>query len=452
MTLELRPFQQEGVEFLSSRPRALLADEMGLGKTPQLLSAARGRTLVVAPAMILDAGVWDNERDRWRPDLDMTTVSYSSLVKRVDRKWTSHPKPEYAGAWDTVIADEAHYLKGRKTHWTRAFQKVARKSERVYLATGTPIPNWAHELFTLLQILHPDRTANGQELASYWRWVRRWFGVWKSPWGSMEIGDGLEACREARCDDRWACVHWQEFHDHNLGGVFLQRLRDNVLTDLPPLSEQTLPVKMHPKQRKAYNELKDDFIAWVDSGEVSVAWNRASLTVKLAKVCTGLEVEFEGVKGSGKLNALRELLENRSRPTLVVTHFRATARHAADIATRLNLTNRTITGSTSKTQRHAAVEDFQNGKVDVLVGTIETIGEGLTLTAADMVVFVERSWRPSKNDQALRRIHRIGQDRPVSAVYLVSEDSIDQRIVEVLASKTDQQMKALRPHDIAALL
>jgi SNF2 family DNA or RNA helicase len=89
------------------------------------------------------------------------------------------------------------------------------------------------------------------------------------------------------------------------------------------------------------------------------------------------------------------------------------------------------------------VTDFQAGKLDVLVGSLETISEGLTLTAADLVIYVEHSWKPSRNEQALRRIHRLGQTRPVTALDYVTPGTVDEGKRELLATKTDRQMRTL---------
>lgn len=448
-------FQDDGIEWLRQRPRALLGDEPGLGKSRQLLMAAEGRTLIVAPAMVLDGGVWEDEVARWRPDLDATLVPYSSITDREKTaKGGSRPlprlRPEYRGRWDTVILDESHYIKGRGTTWTEAVQKL--KTDRLHQATGTPIPNWAHELFIALRLLHPEEAKPGGEFGSYWRWVKKWFTTWQSRHNkhAVDIG-GLLRCNK-ECHSLPTCEHWVEFHRENLGDLFLQRLRDDVLPDLPPLTMQTYEVPMVPAQAKAYKELKKDFITWLESGREIVAWHKGAQTVKLAKAATGLDVLDPEVHASGKLEVLERLLLDRSVPTLVVAHFRPTVEAIERVAVRrcAKRTAVVMGGMTSGTRRQR-IKDFREGKVDVLVATIDTISEGLTLTQADTVIRVERSYRPSRNEQVIRRIHRIGQDRPVTAIDLVTKGTMDQKIIKLLDAKTDQQMKALRPQDLIPL-
>lgn len=99
-----------------------------------------------------------------------------------------------------------------------------------------------------------------------------------------------------------------------------------------------------------------------------------------------------------------------------------------------------------------AVGQGKEGKLDVLVGSLETVSEGLTLTQADMAIFVEKSYKPSRNEQAMRRVHRIGQTRPVSVLDYVTPKSVDANKRALLAEKTDQQMRALTAAQFTALL
>jgi len=425
-------FQQDGTDFLQETGRAILGDDPGLGKSRQALLAATGRTLIVAPAMILDTDTWHNEWQRWRPDLDCTFVSYTSLCARVDRKVEPKPKPEYAGPWDTVICDEAHYLKNRTTSWTRAVAKI--RTGRLYLLTGTPIPNWAHELFMLLQLVHPKDS----RYTSYWRWVGEWFTI-------NEVVVNRYGRTTKQIGGLRPGLTWQQFQEQNLEGVFLRRCRDDVLPELPPLTEQHIVVPMESEQARAYKQLREDFITWLDSGVEVVAWSTSAQVVQLLKCATSTATLAPGTgsHSSGKMRVLGELLSEPSEPVLVICHFRASAVEAVRVAESVGRRPVWLRAQASKLERARVVAQFQAGEIDVLVSTVELIKEGLTLTRADRVVFVEHSYRPSSNEQALRRVHRIGQVRPVSAVHLWSGDSLDVGMRELLRDKTDQQVRAL---------
>lgn len=439
-------FHDEGVAHLRRYGRAPLFDEPGLGKTRQLILAAEGRTLVMAPAMVLDGGVWDDEIALWRPDLNATQVSYSMSVERErtargGNRPTDRLRPELRGHWDTIIFDEAHYLKGRDTYWAKAAERLS--GDQVFLATGTPIPNWANELFMLLRQIFPEQARPGGRLGSYWRWAGQWFKTGPSRFSPMAVGDFLDDTPEG----------WARFHDENFEGRFLQRLRDDVLKDLPPLTEQWIKVPMRPEQKKVYDQLAKQFIAWVEStGFEITAWNKAALPIKLAKICTGLEVLDPSSRSSGKLDAMQELLANRAQPALVGAHFKDSARAAAVRAFDIGARVAVVDGDTSRPHRRAAVRDFQAGRLDVMCATLDVISEGLTLTRADMAIQIEHSWKPYKNIQFIRRIHRIGQTRPVTVVHLVTDRTVDIRIINRHRKKSAHQGKALRPREIASLV
>lgn len=436
MSAPLFDHQAEGIAFLKERPVAGLFDDPGLGKSRQALEAALEPILVVAPAMVLDSGTWDDEVAAWAPGAEVVQMAYSSLVERSKTanngsRPTTTLRPELRREWGTVILDESHYIKSRgkkEAYWTTALRKLW--TERLYQLTGTPIPNWAHEAFNSLQFMYPDEAGKGQRFGSYWRWVKEWFATHPGRFAPVEIG-GL---REDRS--------WDEFQAANWGDRMLRRLREDCL-DLPPLTIQEWRLPMVPKQRKAYLQMKRDFITWLDGAGEVTAWSQPAKLVKLAQLATGLEVVDPTSPGSNKLDALETLLTDRPRPTLVTGHFRATVRECARRARALGLEVGLVDGGVSRSRRGELVKAFKAGNLQVLCATLDTISEGMTLTAADLVIRVERSWRPSRNDQVVRRLHRIGQERPVHCVDLISRDTVDERVLKLLTAKTDQQMKAL---------
>jgi SNF2 family DNA or RNA helicase len=511
----LRPYQADGVEFLKRTPRAYLADDPGLGKSRQLIEASVGRTLILAPAMILDSGTWANEVNRWADDPSrFTYVPYTSLCHRettpgaylyeeikegparvrADESTPDQPDPvlfdaegrllpgfipvrnakgehkrgpsrskvipipreEYRQHWDTIICDEAQLLKGRKTTWVEALKILARDADRLYMASGTPISNYAPELFAPLQLLYPELCGNGRKLGSYWRWVGQWFNVTQSKHGSehaKDIGDLLHCYPECLQRPAWdPCEHYERFFRDNLGDRYIQRLRDDVLPDLPPLEMQTVLTPMTKRQAAEYRKMKKDSLAYDMDGNMMVAWSKGAAHVRLDKMATGLGLFTGTIEESGKLEQLRYDLTERSRPTLVVAHYQDTVSACAEVARQVGKRVEQIDGRTSKGDRKRFVDAFQAGELDVLVGSLETISEGLTLTAADMVIFVEQSWKPSRNQQALRRVHRLGQTRPVTALDYVCPKTVDEGKRELLATKTDRAMRTLKWGVVKALL
>lgn len=402
--------------------------------------------LVVAPAMVINSGTWDDEIARWTPDLDVTQVPYSSIAQRstngrVPRDQNGFPmtplKPEYRRRYGTVILDEVHYIKGRKTSWANAILEL--RALNIEQATGTPIPNWAHEAFMPLRSLYPDKARAGHEFGSYWRWANEWFQVNEKSYRKGQVSREVGDLRSDRT--------WEEFREANWGDRFLRRLREDVLKDLPPLTMQEWKVPMAGEQLKIYKRLKKDFVAWLDSGAEIAAWSEPGLLVKLAKLSTGIEVLDPKHTGNptGKIKALGEILWSRSRQTLVVAHYRDTVEACARASRDVGKRPAMIHGGVSMAERTAAIRAFQNGEVDTLCASIVMIAEGMTLHqgGADTVIRVERTATPSKNDQVIRRLHRIGQLRPVHCIDLVTPGSYDSKQNKMLARKTDQQMRAM---------
>lgn len=459
--------QQEAIDWIHRVGRGLLADEPGLGKSRVAIEAFDGgRVLVVAPSLVITGGTWSDELAKWAKHPDQFTVApYSQLNERLkgspnfgSKKYPKYRlRDEFKGKWDALIVDEAHYTKGRSTSWTWAVEEIAKNSGSLLELTGTPMPNWAHELFTILRALHPLEAKPGGRFGSYHRWVDQWFFQTPNHFNpkAKDI-HGLLACGTRRgCLDRPAndpCQHWVEFATENLGERYLRRLRDGVL-DLPPLTETTVHVPMDTAQARMYRELKKDYLTNTQSGLEVVAWTPGSRNVMLDRVTTSpWFLDPTGEPTGGKLDRLRFDLDNRSRPTLVLAHYRESVEACGRVAESVGARTGLVHGGVSKNDKGRAIEDFKRGRSDVLVGSLETLAEGLTLTAADMVVFVEKSYKPSRNEQALRRIHRIGQERPVTALDYVTPGTVDEKKRDLLSSKTDQQMRVLTAAQFAALL
>lgn len=465
--MELRPYQLAGIEFLRNQGHAFLADEMGLGKSVQMIRASEGNTLVVAPAMVIDSGTWTNEINRWSDNperFELATYSNMTVRERVGKsatRPTTELLPHLNQHWDTLILDEAHYIKNPKAIRTKAIRKLAKQSDRVFLASGTPIPNWPQELFVPLQLLYPERSRPGGEYGSRWRWTDEWFRTAPSQHGGDYAYEvlGLRGCGPS-CARRPAtdpCEHYHRFVESNLGYRFLQRLRDDVLTDLPPLTEQVIRLPMTTKQDREYGSMRKDYMATIDDLEV-MAWSASAKNTYLDKMTTGLGVATtQDFTDSNKFDQLREDLSERYRPTLVAGHYQNTVEAAAKLARSMGKKVEVIHGGTAPVARKKIVDQFQKGQIDVLVGSLDTISEGLTLTAADMLIQLETSYKPSRNQQVKRRIHRLGQEHPCTVREYVSvrrngNPCLDGNKRELVANKTDTQTRTLTAARFKTLL
>lgn len=467
-TSKLMPHQSEAVDWIRAEGRGLLADEPGLGKTLSSIEAFSGseyeNVLVVAPAMVIDGGTWREELEKWSNHPEkFTVVPYTSLNARAKTAKggstvLDSPKDEYNRRWDAIILDEAHYIKGRKTKWTLALKQLSVISGDVLQLTGTPMPNWAHELFSLIQVLRPRESGRGQRYGSHQRWLDEWFRqsrVYQSKSPHAKKVEGLVACRPV-CSTRPTsdpCEHFHEFVQENLGNQFLRRLRDDVLGDLPPLTESNVYVDMDKSATRMYADLKKEYFTLTEDQEEIVAWSEGSLNVMIDKITTSpWLLDMQGEPRGGKLDRLKFDLENRARPTLVAAHYRHSVEAACRVAELAGARAAFVHGGVSRANRTRIIEDFKRGKLDVLVGSLETIAEGITLTQADMAIFLEKSFKPSRNEQMMRRVHRIGQTRPVTILDYITPGTVDATKRSLLSSKTDQQMRVLTAGEMLRLM
>lgn len=462
----LKEYQRENVDWIKRTGRGLLADEPGLGKSRSALEGfeGAGRVLIVAPSLVAEAGVWHDEVERWGfDDTEYHLATYSMLNDRKDMrtkgqieagkphryKPINRLRKEWRGHWDAIILDEAHYIKGRDTKWTQASRLLSRNCDGFLLMTGTPIPNWAHEVFTLLQTIYPEEGKRGNELGSFWRWAERWFDTTPDPrFGNRMVGDLLACtpkCLLRNADD--PCVHYQRFAEANFGERYMRHLREQNL-DLPPIEFRDISTPLDAFTRSAYRELRDNWAADVD-GHEQLAWSQGAKNVMLDKMTTSpWLLHKEGEPRGGKFETLRADLSTRDQPTVVFAHYRDSVEASAWVAESAGKRAAYIHGGTTDKQNAKAVRDLRGGRIDVLVGSLETLSEGLTLTIADKAIFLERSFKPSRNTQATYRIYRLGQDKAVTIDRYLTPQTVDTGKEKLLATKNDRQMRTLTAADL----
>lgn len=436
----LSPAQAQGADWLSERGNAYLADPPGFGKTRQLLAACADarHVTVVCPAAIRDAKVWPGEAARVGFDLPLTVMSYHELAKR---------PVEPGGA---LIFDEAHRLKSRKVSWGANAMGGSAASSHVLLASGTPTPNgYLPELYGQMRLI-------ADYPASYWKWVQQWFDVTTSRYSEWYVPGTLVgcSCEVADPSDPDACPHRAAFWNSEVGDLMLRRPESSL--DLPDMIgfDDPLDTPMTKEQRRVYTQLKRDLIADLPDGTTIEKLTSSGGFVALMQAATGLcslDPDTDVVE-SGKLKLLEELLPDRSHPTLVGVYYRNTAVAVAKLCERLGLRYAEFGGATPPAAREAAVSDFQAGRLDVLIGSVSVVSEGITLTAADQVVMLERAWVPGVNEQTVRRVRRRGQDKTVVVRQPVTPKSVDAGQWAVLRAKTRNINAVLTRAEVLELL
>lgn len=427
-SLPLDPYQRVGVGFLVDAGRAILADEMGLGKTIQALGACEYRgaesVLVVAPKSVLRQ--WQKEIEKFLDERSsiLTTTSafepapfvitnYEVVVRRVD-ELVKH-------GFDALIVDEAARLKNPRTQRTQAVLEVAKSVDDCWLLTATPMPNRPAEVWSLLKILEPKR------YTSFWRFVDRYLTSWDNGY-SRQTG-GVRADRY----DAWLS---------ELTPRMLRRTKK--LIQLPPLSFETRYVELTDADNRLYDEIERTMVGILEDGSAIMSPNVISQITRLRQVACSSSLLDGEPRTDSKMAAIRDLLEDldEDEKVLVFTTF---AQYAHALAQGLqDFEPAVITGQTSMETRAEVVEHFEtHPKCRVLIGTIGAIGEGLNLTAANVVVFANKPYVPSEVDQAVARAHRRGQDRPVHVISLVADQTIDEDIEKVLAQKEHLTSEAM---------
>jgi SNF2 family DNA or RNA helicase len=425
---ELRPYQQHAGRFLARNPRSLLAFPPGTGKTAiisSVMGSAEPRSLlVVCPAGPI-VQQWQHELLRWGGihSIDGTGSAKRRAQARQDS--TSlivnyEAMRQDAGeliklSWDAIVFDESHRLKSRTAHVYKAAEQVVKwagTDTRLHLVTGTPIINHVKELWTALHLMDP------KHYHSFWRWAEARFEI-RSPRyrGRVvrEIGKPLP--------------HVIPILREELYSRMLYRSLRELMPELPEVTETFHYVDLSAAERKAYDDMEDKL--WMEVGdEIVQAANSAAKNTRLRQLASDWSAWGEPI--GTKAQAAIDIAENLGEQAVIFCAFRNTAKAVA-----LNLKGATsYTGDMDTAMRNQAVGYFKTGQIQHLVGTIATLAEGVDgLQCARNVIFIDRDWTPSRNDQAVGRLLRQGQRNAVNVIYVVANDTVDEAVNDALRQK-----------------
>jgi SWI/SNF-related matrix-associated actin-dependent regulator of chromatin subfamily A-like protein 1 len=415
---ELKPFQRAGVVYMLARRRVFLADEQGLGKTIEALAALEADgaypAVVVCPASLKLN--WLRELDVWLPGrtaralagtgaepstasapADVTVVNYDILSARSEELAALKPR--------ALVLDESHYCKNAAAQRTRAAQRLAATvpSDGLVMAlTGTPVMNRPPELIAQLRII--GRLA--------------------------DFGSGAQFGRRFRGPDAHLRLHW-----HLRSRCFVRRLKVDVLPQLPPKTRAVVPLELDNEAE--YRLAERDLVAWLQSQPLD-------LRELDAKVAAALRAErlvrlntLKLLAARGKLHAalawIHDFLSSGERLVVFAHHREIQCAVMERFPSALH-----ILGADSHVARDSSLRAFQeadDGSNQLIVCSIAVAGQGITLTRASNVAFLELDWTPAKHDQAEDRCHRIGQQDAVNATYLLAASTIDETIATLLEHK-----------------
>lgn len=438
-TLTLMEHQRTAARDLSRRSSWLLGDVMGLGKTITALTVTAtafhfgetDRVLIVTPMSLKEN--WSDElidktefthhvlngtkpqrkaqlEEFAKGGADILIVNYEQVVAHLDEL--------NALEFGIVIYDEAHYFKSHKAKRTKAVFKLV--AGRHFLLTGSPIMNQVNDLWALLHRIDP------QEFGSYWSFVNR-YAVYGGYMDKQIVGVKNEAELRER-----------------LRKYMVRRGKDEI--DLPPkLPVNYIKVTALPEQAKlikqATEELKLDAPALMDPMEVENAMVRV---LRVRQIC-GTTAAIPGHDDhSAKLDKCEEMVEEltgNGEPVVIFTIFRE---EQACIQRRLEAKGHrchVLNGDVPGDQRIPTVKAWSKrcieGSPDIMISTIGVGGVGLNMVEANHAIFLDRDYSPKLNEQCEDRLHRIGQEHPVSIHVIQIRGSVEQRVERIIARKTD---------------
>jgi len=390
---ELRRYQEWGVKYAIHQQRVLLGDEMGLGKTVQAIAAMvslrnEGAThfVVVCPASVLSN--WCREINK-HSDLSVIMVHGSSRSASVS-KWIEEggvavTTYETTGAielednfkFDYMVVDEAHYIKNRDAQRTVNVRKLCQKAEKILFMTGTAIENKVDEMISLIEVLNPDVATQ----------IKR-----------MAFMSSAPQFREA------------------VAPVYYRRKREDVLTELPDKTETEEWCTLSGEEVQRY---EDAVLSKNFAGARRVSWN------------------VDDVSLSSKANRMKELLaeaEAEGRKVIVFSFFLDTIEKVRGMLG--DKCVGPINGSVPPQRRQEMVDEFDKAQPGaVLAAQIQSGGTGLNIQSASVIILCEPQFKPSIENQAISRAYRMGQARNVLVYRLLCEDTVDEKIMEMLAEK-----------------
>lgn len=430
---ELRPYQIDGYEWLSRLANwgvgACLADDMGLGKTLMALAllverAEKGAALVIAPVSVCRN--WLKEAQRFAPTLkfqlfgdgdrqaqvenlgkyDVLVTSYSLL--QIEEELFTNRK------FATIVLDEAQAIKNRSTKRSKTVMNL--QGDFRLITTGTPIENHLGELWNLFNFINPGLL------------------------GTHEFFNEKFAVPIEKTRDENARKTLQRL----IKPFILRRRKNQVLDDLPEKTEIMLTVEMSPEERAFYESVRRDALEKIESQDGEAKDKRFRILAELTKLrlaCCHPKLVNENVQlGSSKLElfgeTLDELLENKHK-ALVFSQFVKHLRIVEEYLQNKGIQYHYLDGSTPAHVRQERIDAFQRGSGDVFLISLKAGGTGLNLTAADYVIHLDPWWNPAVEDQATDRVHRIGQQRPVTVYRLVTENTVEEKILKLHETKRD---------------
>ena len=459
-------YQRIGVEYGLNHNNFILADEQGLGKSKQIVDLACVRKLNNEIKQCLIICCVNSIKYNWQKEVEthsyenafvlgtrfrkngkryngsvqdriddlkthnefflitnMETLRNEEFVKELNKK---------SNTIQMIALDESHFCRNPQATQSKGLLKLKDFKYKIAMS-GTPIVNNPLDAYTAL----------------------KWLGLEKAPYSTFKSyyceygGFGGTQVTSYRNLGKLR---------ESLSSNMLRRLKGTVL-DLPDKVEKIEYVEMSDNQWKIYEEMRDEVLENIDL--IVSSPNPLSMLLRLRQATGDTSILSSTIKESAKLERLEEIVHELSQNNRKCIVFSNWTQMTTRIKDRLNKYNPAyITGEIDNTSRQGEVEKFQTDDTcKVCIGTIGAMGTGLTLTAADTVIFVDLPWHRAAYDQCSDRAHRIGQKNNVTIIKMICVDTIDERIDSIIIRKgatadllVDGKVSRLTKHDILQLI
>lgn len=433
----LHKYQRKGIEHILDNPGAGLFLDMGLGKTITTLTAIDilmydrfevGKVLVIAPLRVAE-NTWANEANNWehvkhlRLSLVLGTEKKrkEALYQKADiyvinRENVAWLVAFYGSAFpfDMVVVDELSSFKNHASIRFRSLRMVRTKVKRVVGLTGTPSPNGLIDLWSQLYLLDMGERL-GRSIGGY---RNNYFKPGRSNGYVVydyKIGEGSE----------------KEIYD-KISDICISMKSEDYL-DLPDKIIRDIPIHLSTEAQQKYNDFEKEQVLQILDTEIS-AVNAAALTTKLLQYASGAiydadrqvhEVHTE------KLDMLEEVVEAANSPVLIFYSFK---HELSRIMKRLKAYK------PRKLEASQDIEEWNNGKIQVLLAHPASAGHGLNLQrGGNNIVWFSTPWSLELYQQANARLYRQGQTKPVMIFRLVAHNTHDQRVIQAIEDKNTGQ-------------
>ena len=429
--LGFTPFdhQKETAEFLSLRRRAFCFNEQGTGKTASVIWAADylmakgriNRVLIICPLSIMLAS-WQSDLFKFAVHRTVD-IAYGSSDKRkkivngnarfviINYDGVASVFEELKnGGFDLVVVDEANAYKNVQTKRWKMLRKIISPKTGLWMLTGTPAAQSPVDAFGLGKMCVPDRTpiffgdfrVSVMEQYSMYKWAPR-------PEAKQIVFDMLQPAI---------------------------RFEKSQCLDLPPVTYMTRVAPMTPEQKQYYAELKEKMLLEFSPDEAVSAVHAAAKMNKLLQISGGAVYTDAGdvikFDVSNRLNVIQEVIEEASNKVLIFVPFTHTIQLVSEHLTKAGITNEIVDGSVSMTKRTQVFKAFQEqADPRVLIIQPQAAAHGVTLTAADTVIWYAPLPSVETYLQANARIDRPGQKNPMT-VFHIQGSPIENKVYAML--------------------